>query len=106
MAKQYQTLRVMDALVVDALWIDPISRGGSDEMEKLKQNQEPMMTSKRQPSDKVQHGHSKANLGQKEAKLEKNDTELERLSEEQLRHMEGGKAAKSAQQQKTKAESK
>ena len=63
-------------------------------MEKLKQNQEPMMTSKRQPSDKVQHGHSKANLGQKEAKLEKNDTELERLSEEQLRHMEGGKAAK------------
>ncbi|HAH66524.1 MAG TPA: hypothetical protein DCL72_13880 [Rhizobiales bacterium] len=75
-------------------------------MEKLKQNQEPMMTSKRQPSDKVQHGRSKANLGQKEAKLEKNDTELERLSEEQLRHMEGGKAAKSAQQQKTKAESK
>jgi hypothetical protein len=65
-----------------------------------------LMTRKRQPSDKVQHGHSKANLGQKEAKLEKNDTELERLREEQLRHMEGGKAAKSAQQQKTKAESK
>ena len=98
---------------MDALWIDPTSPRGKPsalvpwyEMEKLKQNQEPMMTSKRQPSDKVQHGHSKANLGQKEAKLEKNDTELERLSEEQLRHMEGGKAAKSAQQQKTKAESK
>jgi hypothetical protein len=65
-----------------------------------------MMTGKRQPSDKVQHGRSKANLGEKEAKLEKKDAELERLSEEQLIHMEGGKAAKSAQQQKAKAESK
>jgi hypothetical protein len=65
-----------------------------------------MMTGKRQPSPKVQRGPSKGNLGQKEAKLERKDAELERLSEEQFRHMEGGKAAKSAQQQKAKVKSK
>ena len=64
------------------------------------------MTGKRQPSDKVRHGRSTADLGQKEAKLEKKDAELERLSGEQLRHMEGGNAAKSVRQQKTKEESK
>ena len=64
------------------------------------------MTGKRQPRPKLQHGPAKGNLGQKEAKLERKDAELERLSEEQLKHMEGGKAAQTAQQQKTKVESK
>jgi hypothetical protein len=36
---------------------------------------------------------SKADLGQKEAQLEKTQAELERASEAQLSHMEGGKAA-------------
>ena len=44
-------------------------------------------------------GGSKANLGQKEAKQQE-------LSEEQLSHMKGGKAAKSLEQQKLKEQSK
>jgi hypothetical protein len=43
--------------------------------------------------------HTKANLGQKEAKLQE-------LSEEQLSHMKGGKAAKALQQEKREEESK
>jgi hypothetical protein len=42
---------------------------------------------------------SGADLGQKEAELEKG-------SEEQLRHMEGGEAAKCTRQQKAKSRSK
>jgi hypothetical protein len=48
---------------------------------------------------------SRADLGQKEAGVEKKEADLERLSEEQLRHMEGGRAAKSVAQQKAKEES-
>jgi hypothetical protein len=44
------------------------------------------------------HSRSKADLGQKEAGLEK-------TSEEQLRHMEGGKAAEAARKQKAKYQS-
>ena len=47
---------------------------------------------------------TEANLGQKEAKLEKTQAELEQVSEEQLSHMAGGKAAKAAVKQKTKIE--
>ena len=64
------------------------------------------MTGKRQSDDKVRHDRSKADLGQKEAGVEKKEAELERLSKEQLKHMGGGKAAKSAQHQKAKEESK
>jgi hypothetical protein len=44
-------------------------------------------------------GRTKGNLGQKEAKLQE-------LSDEQFSHMKGGKAAKTLQQQKKKAQSK
>lgn len=65
------------------------------------------MPKKKQSTDKERRaGKSKADLGQKEAQLEKKEAELERLSKEQLKHMGGGKAAKSAQQQKAKEESK
>ena len=48
------------------------------------------MTGKRQSNDKVRQARrSEADLGQKEAKMEK-------ASEEELRHMEGGDAARSA----------
>jgi len=47
-----------------------------------------------------------ADLGQKEARLEKTQAELETASEAQLSHMEGGKAAKAAGQQKAKIRSK
>ena len=43
---------------------------------------------------------------QKEAELEKTQAELETASEAQLSHMEGGKAAKAARQQKAKIKSK
>ena len=55
-------------------------------------------------SGKVRRTGREADLGQKEAKLEKTQAELERVSEEQLGHMGGGKAAKSALKQKTKIE--
>jgi hypothetical protein len=59
-----------------------------------------MMISKRKSDDKVRHaGRSEPDLGQKEARLEK-------VSEEELRHMEGGKATESARQQKAKNRSK
>jgi hypothetical protein len=45
-------------------------------------------------------------LGQKEAALEKTQAELEKASEAQLSHMEGGKVAKAARQQKAKIRSK
>ena len=47
-----------------------------------------------EPEPKVR-GRAEADLGQKEAGLEE-------ASEEELRHMEGGKAAKVARQQKAK----
>jgi CBS domain-containing protein len=51
------------------------------------------MTGKRQSNDNVRKARrSEADLGQKEAKLEK-------ASEEELRHMEGGDAAESARRQ-------
>ena len=49
-------------------------------------------------------GH--ADLGQKEAESEKATAELEAASEEQLRHMEGRKAAEAARRQKAKYQSK
>jgi hypothetical protein len=54
------------------------------------------MPRKRQstPKDK-RAGKSKGNLGQTEA-------ELEKTGKEQMSHMEGGKASKTAQQQPTK----
>jgi hypothetical protein len=59
-----------------------------------------MMIRKRKSDDKVRHaGRSEPDLGQKEAGLEK-------VSEEELRHMGGGKAAESARQQKAKNRSK
>ena len=65
------------------------------------------MTGKRQSNDKVRQARrSEADLGQKEAELEKTQAELENASETQLSHMEGGKAAKAARQQKAKIESK
>jgi hypothetical protein len=61
------------------------------------------MTGKPQSDDKVvRAGRSQADLGQKEAGVEKKDAELEKASKEQLSHMEGGKAAKSVRQQKAK----
>src|SRR5712691_2030943 len=55
------------------------------------------MTGKRQSNDNVrQTRRSQADLGQKEARLEK-------ASEEELRHMEGGDAAESARQQRRSA---
>ena len=62
------------------------------------------MTGKRKSAGRA--GRSEADLGQKEAGLEKTQAELENASETQLSHMEGGKAAKAAGQQKAKIESK
>jgi CBS domain-containing protein len=57
---------------------------------------EAKMASKRRPSSNVRQARrSQADLGQKNAKLEK-------TSREELRHMEGRSAAKSAQQRKAK----
>jgi hypothetical protein len=67
----------------------------------------PSMTCKHKSTGNVRHpGRSKADLGQKEAELEKVAAELEQASEQQLRHMEGGKAAEAARQQKAKYQSK
>jgi len=46
--------------------------------------------------------HLNADLGQKEAGIEKTQAELEEVSELQLSHMEGGKAAKAALKEKAK----
>jgi CBS domain-containing protein len=55
------------------------------------------MTGKRQSNDKVRQARrSKADLGQEEAKMEK-------ASEEELRHMEGGDVAESARRQRRSA---
>ena len=95
------------------------------------------MTGKRQSNDNVRQARrSEADLGQKEAEVEKaseeqlrhmqggdavesarrrkakeadlgqKEAEVENASEEQLRHMEGGGAGKSAPQQKAKSQSK
>ena len=65
------------------------------------------MTGKRKSTGNVGRAdRSEADLGQKEAGLEKTQAELENASETQLSHMEGGKAAKAARQQKAKIESK
>ena len=63
------------------------------------------MTGKRK-SDVGRAGRSEADLGQKEAKLEKTQAELEEASKAQLSHMKGGKAAKTVRQQKAKIRSK
>ena len=55
-------------------------------------------------SGKIRRTGREADLGQKEAKLEKTQAELEQVSEEQLSHMGGGKAAKAALKQKTRIE--
>ena len=47
-------------------------------------------------------GTANAELGQKEARLEKMQSELHKASEVQLSHMEGGNAAKAVSQQKQK----
>jgi hypothetical protein len=63
------------------------------------------MTSKHKSSGNIRRsGRAEADLGQKEAKLEKTQAELEQVSEEQLSHMGGGKAGKAALKQKTKIE--
>jgi len=62
------------------------------------------MTGKRKSAGRA--GRSEADLGQKEAGLEKTQAELEAASEAQLSHMEVGKAAKAARQQKARIESK
>jgi hypothetical protein len=65
------------------------------------------MTGKRKSAGNIgRAGRSEADLGQKEARLEKTQAALETASEAQLSHMEGGKAAKAARQQKAKIESK
>ena len=65
------------------------------------------MTGKRKSAGNFgRAGRSEADLGQKEAGLEKTQAELENASETQLSHMEGGKAAKAAGQQKAKIRSK
>jgi hypothetical protein len=65
------------------------------------------MTGKRKSAAAVgRAGRSKADLGQKEAQLEKTQAELEKASKAQLSHMEGGKVAKTAGQQKAKIRSK
>ena len=51
-------------------------------------------------------GRAERDLGQKEAQVEKTQAELEKASETQLSHMEGGKAAKAVLKQKAKIESK
>jgi hypothetical protein len=65
------------------------------------------MIGKRKSSGNIRRTRSEeADLGQREAKREKTQGELEQVSEEQLSHMEGGKAAKAALKQKKKIESK
>jgi hypothetical protein len=65
------------------------------------------MIGKRKSSGNVRRGgRSQADLGQKEAQVEKTQAELEKASETQLSHMEGGKAAKAVLKQKAKIESK
>ena len=59
------------------------------------------MTGKRKSAGRA--GRSQADLGQKEAGLEKTQAELENASETQLSHMEGGKAAKAAQKAKIRS---
>ena len=72
----------------------------------IKPNVEELMTGKRKSAGAVgRAGRSKADLGQKEAQLEKTQAELEEASEAQLRHMEGGKDAKAAGQQKARIRS-
>jgi hypothetical protein len=64
------------------------------------------MLSKRKSSGNLKRTeHAEADLGQKEAELEKTEAELEQVSKAQLSHMEGGKAAKNALEQKAKIES-
>ena len=58
------------------------------------------MIGKRKKLDK--RSHLNADLGQKEAGIEKTQAELEEVSELQLSHMEGGKAAKAALKEKAK----
>lgn len=61
------------------------------------------MIGKRKTPDKTRSASRlNADLGQKEAEREKTQAELEEVSEVQLSHMEGGKAAKAARQQKAK----
>ena len=62
------------------------------------------MIGRRKSIDKAKRAPSRLNadLGQKEAKLEKTQAELEDVSQVQLSHMEGGKAAKTARQEKAK----
>ena len=62
------------------------------------------MTGKRKSAGRA--GRSEADLGQKEAGLEKTQAELEEASKAQLSHMKGGKAAKTVRQQKAKIRSK
>lgn len=65
------------------------------------------MIGKRKSSGNIRRTRrEEADLGQREAKREKTQGELEQVSEEQLSHMEGGKAAKAALKQKKKIESK
>jgi hypothetical protein len=65
------------------------------------------MTGKRKSAGNVGRvGRSEPDLGQKEAELETTQAELERASKAQFSHMEGGKAAKAARQQKAKIRSK
>ena len=59
------------------------------------------MTGKRKSA--VGRAGLEADLGQKEAQLEKTQAELETASEAQLSHMEGGKAAKAAQKAKIRS---
>jgi hypothetical protein len=63
------------------------------------------MTAKHGSAGSVPH-RSKPDLGQKEAELEKVAADLEQASKQQLRHMEGGKAAEAARKQKAKYRSK
>jgi hypothetical protein len=63
-----------------------------------------MISKHKSSSDVRRSGRAEADLGQKEATLEKTQAELEQVSEEQLSHMGGGKAAKAALKQKTKIE--
>ena len=64
------------------------------------------MTGKRKSAAAVgRAGSSKADLGQKEARIEKKQAELHEASEAQLRHMEGGKDAEATSRQKAKIQS-
>jgi hypothetical protein len=71
-----------------------------------RKDKEELMKGKRKSAAAVgRAGSSKADLGQKEARLEKKQAELEEASEAQLRHMEGGKDANAASRQKAKIQS-